>query len=98
MSTSPYQYTVIFHEYQPYYHYTSTTKKKQSLGFLPAGVDFTYRNKRVSTITMMQLLHATIMTDMNSDIRRLRTILLQELPQSPLPKMVLYKMQQQLVL
>jgi len=98
MSTSPYQYMVIFHEYQPYYHYTTTQqgKKKQHIGFLPAGVDFTYRNKRVSTITMMQLLHATIMTDTN--IRRLRTILLQELPQSPLPKIVLYKMQQQLLL
>ena len=54
---SSYTYTTIFHKYEPYYKYAS---KRTTLGYVPAGIDFTYRRKRISTIHIMQLLHAIL--------------------------------------
>jgi len=91
-------YKVIFANktYLPYYHYylaSSKNKSIKSLGYLPTGIDTTYRKYHVSTIIMIQ---AITQLASNSRYDVIKNALLSNISEDPLRKHDLYSLQKKL--
>lgn len=87
-------YKVVFTPtYVPWYHYyIQTPHRNISLGYLPAGIDTTYRNQHISTITMMQFINNSFAIQPMA----LKHYLLKTLPNTTISNKQLYNIQKHL--